>query len=335
MNKILEIIGLTKVFNIKKGFIKKTRHDVHAVSNVSFSLVKGETLGVVGESGCGKSTTARLIMGLTEPDSGEALFENKQVHFDSRSLRSFRRNVQMVFQDSSASLNPRLTLEQSIMFAPMQHGSSRTEASKIANNLLKKVGLDPLRYAQRYPHEVSGGQRQRVNIARALALLPKVVIFDEAVSALDKSVEAQVLNLLIDLKKEFDLSYIFISHDLHVVKYISDKVMVMYLGQIVETGKTEDVFKSPVHPYTKALLASMPSQDPLNRTLTVPITGDPPSPIDLPKGCRFAPRCKFAEERCHLQEPKAQKINLEGHSAACFLAYPSMAGSISLELNDE
>ena len=335
MNNILEIIGLTKVFNIKKGFIKKTNHSVHAVSDVSFSLTKGETLGVVGESGCGKSTTARLIMGLTEADSGEALFENKQVDFDNRSLRTFRRNVQMVFQDSSASLNPRLTLAQSIMFAPIQHGSSKTEASDIANDLLSKVGLEPSRYAKRYPHEVSGGQRQRVNIARALALLPKVVIFDEAVSALDKSVEAQVLNLLIDLKKEFDLSYIFISHDLNVVNYISDKVMVMYLGQVVETGKTEDVFKSPAHPYTKALLASMPSQDPLNRTMTVPITGDPPSPIDLPKGCRFAPRCKFAEERCHLQQPKPQNINQDGHTAACFLAYPAMSGSVALELNHE
>jgi peptide/nickel transport system ATP-binding protein len=209
----------------------------------------------------------------------------------------------MVFQDSSASLNPRLTIEQSLMFAPIVHGVGKNAARRRALDLLERVGLAPARFADRYPHELSGGQRQRVNIARALALQPRVIIFDEAVSALDKSVEAQVLNLLADLKAEFGLSYIFISHDLNVVRHISDQVLVMYLGQVIEKGPAQDIYANPMHPYTRALLASMPSLDPENRSLEAPISGDPPNPIDLPPGCRFAPRCPLAADPCHARQP--------------------------------
>lgn len=318
----LEVIGLNKRFAVGAGgwFRPPTRW-VNAVSDVSLHLKDGETLGIVGESGCGKSTTARLIMDLITPDSGEILFEGQQLRRDRSGLRAYRRNVQMVFQDSSASLNPRLTLEQSVMFAPLQHGVSAAEARARAHELLTQVGLDPARFAGRYPHEVSGGQRQRVNIARALALRPRVVIFDEAVSALDKSVEAQVLNLLADLKTAYGLSYIFISHDLNVVRHISDRVLVMYLGQVIEEGPAADLYANPRHPYTRALLASMPSHDPEHRTTAPPITGDPPSPIDLPPGCRFAPRCTMAADLCRARAPSPVRVGRQ--TVACHLSDPA------------
>lgn len=322
----LSATSLSKTFTVRENGIGKPTRHVHAVSDFSFDLPEGSTLGIVGESGCGKSTTARLLMHLVEPDSGQIRLSGEPVSPTKRDLKQFRRKVQMVFQDSSASLNPRLTIAQSITFAPMVHGVSSKDAREIAWRLLDRVGLDPARFSERYPHELSGGQRQRVNIARALALNPKVVIFDEAVSALDKSVEAQVLNLLNELKSEFGLSYIFISHDLNVVRYISDHVLVMYLGQVVEQGPVEQIYATPRHPYTQALLASMPSADPEKRTIVAPIVGDPPSPIDLPSGCRFAPRCSFAEPicntmpyelhhsgrrvRCHMVDPKS------GHTKA-------------------
>lgn len=319
MTPVLEILHLNKSFRLRGGFGGPVRA-VHAVSDVSFTLQKGATLGIVGESGCGKSTTARLIMGLTPPDSGEIRLEGAPVPAGATGLRAFRRQVQMVFQDSSASLNPRLTLEQSIMFGPLVHGVAKDTTRDRAHLLLTQVGLEPRRFAGRYPHEISGGQRQRVNIARALALLPKVVIFDEAVSALDKSVEAQVLNLLADLKAEYGLSYIFISHDLNVVRHISDQVLVMYLGKVVERGPASAIYDAPRHPYTRALLASMPSHDPDHRTLAAPITGDPPSPIDLPPGCRFAPRCPLVADLCRTRAPE-----LRGglHDTACHLADPA------------
>ncbi|WP_108258810.1 ABC transporter ATP-binding protein [Mangrovicoccus ximenensis] len=319
---VLETLNLEKRFPAgSKGLFGKTDRWVNAVSDVSLRLAEGETLGIVGESGCGKSTTARLIMDLVTPDSGEILFDGQQLHRDRANLRAYRRNVQMVFQDSSASLNPRLTLEQSVMFAPVQHGVPRAEARARARELLEQVGLDPARFAGRYPHEVSGGQRQRVNIARALALRPRVVIFDEAVSALDKSVEAQVLNLLADLKEAYKLSYIFISHDLNVVRHISDRVLVMYLGQVIEEGPAADLYAHPRHPYTQALLASMPSHDPDRRTTAPPITGDPPSPIDLPPGCRFAPRCAFASDLCTARAPLPVAAGRQ--TVACHLADPA------------
>ena len=257
---LLQVNGLTKHFPVR-GDLFSARKTVRAVDDVSFSIAKGETVGIVGESGCGKSTTARLLMHLMTRDAGEIIYDGMQVG-RALSLRELRRGMQMVFQDSYASLNPRLTIEESIAFGPKVHGMADAAARALARELLGKVGLRPETFANRYPHEISGGQRQRVNIARALALSPRLVILDEAVSALDKSVEAQVLNLLADLKREFGLTYLFISHDLNVVRYISDRVLVMYLGEVVELGPVDQVWDAPAHPYTRALLAAMPSSDP-------------------------------------------------------------------------
>src|SRR3954465_8452903 len=262
---LLQVDGLTRHFPVRGGLFSKHR-TVRAVDNVSFSIAKGETVGIVGESGCGKSTTARLLMHLMQRDAGDIIYDGMQVG-PALSLRELRRAMQMVFQDSYASLNPRLTIEQSIAFGPKVHGMSDLASPALARELLGKVGLQPETFADRYPHEISGGQRQRVNIARALALSPRLVILDEAVSALDKSIEAQVLNLLVDLKREFGLTYLFISHDLNVVRYISDRVLVMYLGEVVELGPVDRVWDAPAHPYTRALLAAMPSSDPDNRTV--------------------------------------------------------------------
>ena len=297
---LLFVENLRKYFAVKEGlpgFGKVL--PVRAVDGISFEVQKGETLGVVGESGCGKSTMARLLLRLIEPDEGEIILDGQAVGTsDGISIREMRSQVQMVFQDSYASLNPRLPIEESIAFGPISDGVAPKEANERAIAILAKVGLEPRLFVHRYPHELSGGQRQRVNIARALALDPRLLILDEAVSALDKSVEAQVLNLLGDLKEQLDLTYIFISHDLNVVRYISDKVMVMYLGEIVEIGEVEEVYDDPRHPYTRALLMAQPTMDPNNRTKEAPISGDPPNPIKPPPGCRFHTRCPFAEPAC-------------------------------------
>src|SRR5436190_16974245 len=298
---LLQVNGLTKHFPVR-GDLFGARKTVRAVDDVSFAIAKGETLGIVGESGCGKSTTARLLMHLMKRDAGDIIYDGLQVG-RALSLRELRRGMQMVFQDSYASLNPRLTVEETIAFGPKVHGMAEAAARALARDLLGKVGLRPETFATRYPHEISGGQRQRVNIARALALSPRLLILDEAVSALDKSVEAQVLNLLIDLKEEFGLTYVFISHDLNVVRFISDRVLVMYLGEVVETGPVEALWKDARHPYTRALLAAMPSLDPDNRTKEAPIAGDPPNPINPPSGCRFHTRCAFAESVCSERSP--------------------------------
>ena len=323
---LLSVRDLSKGFSVKGGLFGRGAGRVRAVDRVSFDVLKGETLGVVGESGCGKSTTARVLMGLIDGDAGDILFDGEALGSRALPLRSYRRQVQMVFQDSYSSLNPRLTVEASIAFGPGVHGVPKREAVARARSLLARVGLEPSRFAERYPHELSGGQRQRVNIARALALEPRLVILDEAVSALDKSVEAQVLNLLLDLKEEFGLTYVFISHDLNVVRFISDRVMVMYLGQVVEIGETEALFERPRHPYTAALLSSMPSLDPDRRTLEAPLAGDPPSPIDPPPGCRFHTRCTFAEGVCSAREPALYETSAK-HRAACLMLPPGSGHS--------
>jgi len=318
---LLSVNGLVKHFGGKAGLFGGKRNVVHAVDGVDFEVAKRETLGIVGESGCGKSTTARLLMHIIHPDAGEILFDGEKVGTPELDLTSYRRQVQMVFQDSYASLNPRLTVEDTVAFGPRVHGFARAAATVRAHDLLHRVGLEPGRFAGRYPHELSGGQRQRVNIARALALQPRLLILDEPVSALDKSVEAQVLNLLLDLKDEFGLTYVFISHDLNVVRFMSDRVMVMYLGKIAELGPADVILRKPQHPYTAALLASMPSMDPDNRTQEAPLMGDPPNPIDPPSGCRFHTRCKFAAPVCSAKAPPLDEVAPD-HRAACLMAQP-------------
>ena len=322
---LLALRGLKKHFPIRGGLFGGAVATVRAVDGVAFQVRKGETLGIVGESGCGKSTTARLLMRLLEPDAGEMVFDGEAVGVDRQAggltLKEYRRQVQMVFQDSYASLNPRLPIEDTIVFAPRVHGVPAREAGERARELLAAVGLAPAQYARRYPHELSGGQRQRVNIARALALHPRLVVLDEPVSALDKSVEAQVLNLLVDLKERFGLTYVFISHDLNVVQYISDRVLVMYLGIVAEQGPVEAIYERPAHPYTRALLASRPSMDPARRRTEPPLTGDPPNPVNPPSGCRFRTRCPHAEAVCAERVPVSTDLG-GGHEAACHMAEP-------------
>jgi peptide/nickel transport system ATP-binding protein len=317
---LLEVAGLTKHFQLKGGLFGKGGV-VRAVDGISFDVAEGETLGIVGESGCGKSTTARLLVDLISADAGAIRLGGKALGQDL-TLKDLRRQVQMVFQDSYASLNPRLTMEDAIAFGPTVNGVSTDQARALAHELLNKVGLDPKRFAGRYPHELSGGQRQRVNIARALAFKPKIVILDEAVSALDKSVEAQVLNLLGDLKRELGLTYVFISHDLNVVRYMSDRVMVMYLGEVAEIGPVDAIYANPSHPYTRALLSAMPSMDPDNPTREAPLAGDPPNPINPPPGCRFHTRCRFAADVCGKTSPGLFVQAQPRHLAACHMVIP-------------
>ncbi len=318
---LLSIRGMQKHFPLKGGLLGGSKGVVRAVDGISFDVFEGETLGIVGESGCGKSTTARLLVDLIHADKGDFILKGRHVGSDL-TIRDLRREVQMVFQDSYASLNPRLTMEDAIAFGPEVNGMAPAAAMNLAHELLNKVGLEPRRFAGRYPHELSGGQRQRVNIARALAFSPKIVILDEAVSALDKSVEAQVLNLLADLKRELGLTYIFISHDLNVVRFMSDRVMVMYLGEVAEIGPVDAIYTHPTHPYTRALLAAMPSMDPDNRTREAPLSGDPPNPINPPPGCRFHTRCRFAAPVCSTQKPALFRLANEQHFAACHMNIP-------------
>ena len=316
---------LCKHFPVKRSGGKAVR----AVDGVSFTVRKGETLGIVGESGCGKSTLARLLLHLIVPDNGELVFDGDTVaQPHGIDVGALRRQVQMVFQDSHSSLNPRMPVRDSVAFGPFVQGSRKAEARLIAADMLGKVGLDPELFGRRYPHELSGGQKQRVNIARALATGPRMVILDEPVSALDKSVEAQVLNLLRALKRQFALTYVFISHDLNVVRYISDRVLVMYLGRVVELGPVEAIFERPQHPYTQALLASRPSMDPARRIEQPPIFGDPPNPIDPPSGCRFRTRCPHAEPVCESTAPALQAWHgARSPIAACHIQDPASGHS--------
>jgi peptide/nickel transport system ATP-binding protein len=319
--------NLTRHFRVKT--VDGRAASVRAVDGVSFTLFKGETLGIVGESGCGKSTLARLLLHLIEPGAGELVFDGDQVGApDGITAQALRRQVQMVFQDSYSSLNPRMPVQDTVSFGPFVTGAKRSEARRIARDILVRVGLNPDLFGPRYPHELSGGQKQRVNIARALAISPRMVILDEAVSALDKSVEAQVLNLLRELKRSLGLTYLFISHDLNVVQYISDRVLVMYLGRVVELGPVDEIFDNPRHPYTRALLASRPSMDPARRIEEPPITGDPPSPIDPPSGCRFRTRCQHAEPVCAATMPELGAwLDRASHVAACHMETPGSGHS--------
>ncbi len=317
---LLTVRDLRKHFPIRNGILGRVTAHVRAVDGVSFTVRKGETLGIVGESGCGKSTLARLLMRLVVPDSGEQIFDGDAVGSQGGiTVQELRRQAQMVFQDSSSSLNPRMPIQGSIAFGPMAFGMPRAEATALARELLTKVGLNPALFGGRYPHELSGGQKQRVNIARALALKPRMVILDEAVSALDKSVEAQVLNLLQSLKRELSLTYVFISHDLSVVRWISDRVLVMYLGEVVEIGPADELYANPKHPYTRALLASRPSMDPDQRREEAPVGGDPPNPVNPPSGCRFHTRCPFNERICSIRAPQLGDTETGMHQAACHM----------------
>lgn len=316
---LLSVRDLIRHFRLKRGMLDLSRKVIRAVDGVSFDLFDRETLGIVGESGCGKSTLARLIMALVKPQAGEVIFEGKPVGSRDLPLKQYRRQVQIVFQDSYSSLNPRLTVEESITFAPRVHGVGRGAARAAARDLLDRVGLHPDQFARSYPHQLSGGQRQRVNIARALALRPKLIILDEPVSALDKSVEAQVLNLLKDLRAEFGVSYLLVSHDLNVVRYMSERILVMYLGRISEIGPVQAVYADPAHPYTSALLASRPSLDPTARHTEPPLIGDPPSFDAAESGCLFRTRCRFAEQLCHQVVPRLTAVS-NGHWSACLMA---------------
>jgi peptide/nickel transport system ATP-binding protein len=328
---ILIVKDLKKYFPINGGILQRKVAEVKAVDGVDFSVMKGETLGIVGESGCGKSTLARLLMHLIPRDSGELIFDGDPVG-DMRglSVRDLRRDMQMVFQDSYSSLNPRLPIQDSIAYGPRVLGMKRAESMALAADLLNKVGLRPSMFGARYPHELSGGQRQRVNIARALALDPRMLILDEAVSALDKSVEAQVLNLLSQLKRDFNLTYLFISHDLSVVQYVSDRVLVMYLGQIVEIGPVNEIYENPRHPYSRALLESRLSVNPMERMNEPPLSGDPPNPIDPPSGCRFRTRCAFAETICEQRQPALFPAGQETHFVACHMADAGSGHSLAM-----
>ncbi|MCX4819529.1 dipeptide ABC transporter ATP-binding protein [Streptomyces sp. NBC_01142] len=317
---LLRVQGLVKHFPIKKGILQRQVGAVKAVDGIDFDVRPGETLGVVGESGCGKSTMGRLITRLIEPTGGKVEFEGKDItHLGTRGLRPMRRDVQMIFQDPYGSLNPRHTVG-SIVSAPFRLQGVEPEGGvkKEVQNLLELVGLSPEHY-NRYPHEFSGGQRQRIGIARALALKPKLVVADEPVSALDVSIQAQVVNLLDDLQDELGLTYVIIAHDLSVIRHVSDRIAVMYLGKIVELADRKSLYEAPMHPYTKALMSAVPVPDPRRRgakSERILLTGDVPSPISPPSGCRFHTRCWKATEICVKQEPPLLALK-SGHQVAC------------------
>jgi len=318
---LLEVKNLKVHFPVKAGMFSRVRESVKAVDDVSFAIEPGETLGLVGESGCGKTTLGRAIIRLVEPTAGSVWLGGEDItRMRGSELRARRRKFQMIFQDPYGSLNPRMTVEQIVGEALDIHklaGSPSARQKRIAE-LLQAVGLDPV-YAQRYPHEFSGGQRQRVGIARALAVEPELIICDEPVSALDVSVQAQIINLLQDLQRQRGIAYLFIAHDLAVVEHISRRVMVMYLGKIVEIAEAGNIIREPRHPYTQALISAVPEVDPETKRQRIVLPGDVPSPIHPPPGCPFHPRCPVAEARCKTEVPALREI-FPNHRAACHLA---------------
>ena len=322
MSVLLEVKNLKVHFPVRHGLFTRAREFVKAVDDVSFSIAPGETLGLVGESGCGKTTLGRAIVKLVEPTAGSVLLEGEDLaRLSGAQLRAQRRNVQMIFQDPFGSLNPRMTLTDVIGEALDIHdlADSPSARQKRIAELLQAVGLDA-GYAQRYPHEFSGGQRQRIGIARALAVEPKLIVCDEPVSALDVSVQAQVINLLQDLQQAHGLAYLFIAHDLAVVEHISLRVMVMYLGKIVELAEAKEIIRAPKHPYTQALISAVPEVDPDTKRKRMVLPGDVPSPIHPPSGCQFHPRCPVAElPRCGVEAPELRELGAR-HVAACHLA---------------
>jgi oligopeptide/dipeptide ABC transporter ATP-binding protein len=316
---LLVVDKLTTHFPVRSGLLQRVTAWVQAVDKVSFTVKSGETLGLVGESGCGKTTVGRSILRLIEPTSGEVSFDGRNIiTMPPRELKPLRRDMQIIFQDPYASLNPRIPIGESIMEGLHIHRiGHKKERWEIAINMLKKVGLEEY-HARRYPHEFSGGQRQRIGIARALALNPKFIVCDEPVSALDVSIQSQVLNILKDLQKEFGLTYLFIAHNLSVVEHISDRVAVMYLGKMVELTDRESLYREPLHPYTQALLSAIPKPHPgVKRERTI-LKGDVPSPLNPPKGCRFHTRCPIAVEKCGQEEPEFREAR-PGHFVACWL----------------
>jgi oligopeptide/dipeptide ABC transporter ATP-binding protein len=324
---LLSVSGLVKHFPVKRGLLQRTVGQVHAVDGVSFDIAPGETLGLVGESGCGKSTAGKTILKLIEPTGGEIRVNGERIDQLSRSeMRPYRRELQVVFQDPYSSLNPRLKIRDIIAEPLRNYGVAQGRGlDERVETLADKVGLRP-EALHRYPHEFSGGQRQRIGIARALALNPGLIICDEPVSALDVSVQAQVINLLGDLQKEFGLSYLFIAHDIAVVEHISHRVAVMYLGKIVEIADRTDLFLRPQHPYTEALLSAVPEPEPGLDKKRIILRGDVPSPINPPSGCRFHTRCPYAFDRCSVEEPELQEISAR-HYVACHLREPAVQSS--------